>query len=96
MDLFSSEDLCEWLDKKIDPFSIEQLKGRLLAIIVETVQETLFVSLVNEIDGKTLMLLVNDVEEFGALIPKVVSRLKIKKLVREFSTREDVSHSFTF
>ena len=39
----------------------------------------------NEIDGKTLLLLVNDVQEFNAIVPKVVSRLKIKKLVRDYS-----------
>ena len=38
----------------------------------------------NEIDGETLLMLIDDLEEFSLLVPKAVSRLKLKKIVREF------------
>lgn len=33
-------------------------------------------------DGETLLLLVEDFSEFSSLVPKAVSRLKIKKFLR--------------
>lgn len=43
----------------------------------------------HEIDGEFLLLLVDDLEEFSKIIPKAVSRLKIKKFVRESSRVEE-------
>ena len=36
----------------------------------------------SNIDGETILLLVGDFQEFSTLIPKAVSRLKIKKFLR--------------
>ena len=38
----------------------------------------------NDIDGETLLLLVQDVGEFSSIIPKAVSRLKIKSALRNY------------
>lgn len=46
--------------------------------------------LAHEIDGETLLLLSDDLEEFRQIIPKAVSRLKIKKLIREAKTQDHI------
>lgn len=40
----------------------------------------------NEIDGESLLMLIEDIDEFTMIIPKAVSRLRIKKFVKEFSS----------
>lgn len=40
-----------------------------------------FSPLENDIDGEGLILLINDMQEFKDVIPRAVSRLKIKQLV---------------
>lgn len=42
-----------------------------------------FSPLVHEIDGESLLLLVEDLEEFNNIVPKAATRLKIKRLIRE-------------
>lgn len=50
-------------------------------------------SIVNEIDGEMLLLLIEDLEEFCKVIPKAASRLKIKKLVKEWIATSDFEPS---
>ena len=38
----------------------------------------------NDIDGETLLLLVQDVGEFSSIIPKAVSQLKIKSALGNY------------
>lgn len=40
----------------------------------------------NEIDGESLLMLIEDIDEFTMIIPKAVSWLRIKKFVKEFSS----------
>ena len=91
MDLksFSAEELRQKLDQKIDASTLEQLKGisemwkaRLLATQLHVVVNTSFLE--NEIDGEALLMLIQDLEEFSLVVPKAVSRLKLKQLVKEF------------
>lgn len=83
MNSFSTEDLCNWLDKKL----IQPLwkASKVRQLVMFTTSHLFPNVLVNEIDGEALALLMDDIQEFSHIIPRAVSRLKIKKLVRELS-----------
>ena len=63
----------------------------LLALFVQ------FMNAGNDIDGETLLLLVNDIDEFSTVVTKTAARLKIKKCVTQVTdltpSREENSRS---
>ena len=79
------EELCRVLtkDEKIDTASIEQLRGILLEGSFSYYDNSVTIFTVNEIDGDSLLLLVNDLKEFSQIVTKAVARLRIKKFVSE-------------
>ena len=47
----------------------------------------------NDIDGQLLLLMINDISEFSAVIPKSGHRLKLKKFVSQLKNED---HSISF
>ena len=96
MESLNTLELCKWLEKKIDPSSLEVRKKGQTSVILNLKWASCLLasyysaSIVNEIDGETLMLLIDDIQEFSAIIPNSLSRLKIKKLVKD--SMEPESH----
>ena len=71
---------CKLKEEGIDQESIEQIKSESSTSQLASCNNVLCHS-ANEIDGETLLLLVNDHQEFAGIITKTLSRLKIKKIV---------------
>lgn len=82
MDLksLSAEELYQKLDQKIDASALEQLKGK--SDVARVYHVNAWMTLENKIDGEGL---IEDLEEFSLVVPKAVSRLKLKQFVKKFA-----------